>query len=171
MATYIKIASNIVGAGGVASVTFSSIPATYTDLILKYSVRGTGAEFRSVPYIYFNGDNSGGNYTYRRLYAVPPGTIGSDSGNPNLLGYVDGANSTANVFGNGEIYIPNYRSSNQKSSSTDNVSENNASDNAGLSLVANLWNGTAAITSFVVSLAVGNIAQYSTFTLYGISNA
>ena len=37
--TYIKIASNTVGSGGVSSITFSSIPQTYTDLVIKASVR------------------------------------------------------------------------------------------------------------------------------------
>lgn len=39
MATYIKIGSVEVGAGGASSIDFSSIPATYTDLVLKMSAR------------------------------------------------------------------------------------------------------------------------------------
>jgi hypothetical protein len=74
--------------------------------------------------------------------------------------------ATANTFSNGEIYIPNYTSSNFKSVSADNVQENNATAADGY-LVSGLWSNTSPINS--ISIASGsNFAQHSTFHLYGI---
>ncbi|CAB4173630.1 hypothetical protein UFOVP973_1, partial [uncultured Caudovirales phage] len=39
--TYVLLNSNTVGVGGTASVTFSSIPQTYTDLMVRISARST----------------------------------------------------------------------------------------------------------------------------------
>lgn len=170
MATYTKIASTTVSSTPTSSILFSSIPATYTDLLIKYSLRTNGSEVRGVPNIYFNGDGTTANYGYRRLYAIPSVATGSDAGNPAIIGYVSGGNATANTFGNGEIYIPNYSSPNVKNFSNDGVSETNAAD-AGLSLIADLWTGTAAITQVNITSSVGSFVQYSTVTIYGISNA
>jgi hypothetical protein len=80
------------------------------------------------------------------------------------------SNWTANTFSNGEIYIPNYAGSNYKSWSSDAVTENNATS-ADMSLVAGLTSITAAITSITIAGAAGNLVQYSTAYLYGVSNA
>ena len=169
MATYIKIASNTVGSGGVSSVTFSSIPSTYTDLILFSSVRCTAAEDSF--YLRFNND-SGSNYSWRRF--LGDGSSASSSGAtgnvqiPNQ--FMAESSYTANTFSNNMAYIPNYASSNMKSVSLDSVNETNAT-NPRMNIAAGLWSGTAAITQVNLIPGAGNFAQYSTFTLYGISNA
>ena len=173
--TFKKIASVTVGAGGAASIDFTSIPATYTDLCLKLSTRtnNTGVRVR------FNSD-SGTNYSWRRLQANGAGTF-SDSnttfGSPyNTFLYFSMQNTTsdtANTFSNGEMYVPNYTSSNQKSASLDSVAENNATT-AYMAMQSGLWTGTAAITSIALTPDTGtspSFAQYSTATLYGIKNS
>lgn len=170
MATYIKIASNTVGAGGVASVTFSSIPATYTDLILKGSARSndTSSGYGDAVLIRFNGLST--NLTSRRLYGTGAGAA-STSGTSAYAGFGSSNIQTANTFGNLEIYIPNYASSNYKSSSSDGVGENNGAQ-AIAQFSANLWSSTAAINQITVLPETGTLLlQYSTFTLYGVSNA
>jgi hypothetical protein len=91
---------------------------------------------------------------------------GTSSSSLTSFPYVTSGNtSTANTFGNAEIYIPNYAGSTFKPFWVDSVSENNAT----LSfqrLSANLWSNTAAITSITFS---SGIAEHSTFTLYGIT--
>ena len=168
--TYIKIASATVGSTPTNSVIFSIIPSTYTDLLIKYSLRTNAAEVRSVPAIYFNGDGTAANYGYRRLYGIPSVATGSDTNTVAFIGYISGGNATASTFGNGEIYIPNYNSSNAKSFSNDGVGETNANE-AGLSITANGWTGTAAINQINMTSTIGSFVQYSTITLYGISNA
>jgi hypothetical protein len=168
MATYIKIASNTVGSGGVASVTFSSIPATYTDLVIKASTRSTGAfaDFK----MQFNGD-TGSNYPWRSVRGNGASIDNSTNTTTSLvIGESSSTGTTANTFGNQEIYIPNYRSAAYKSGSVDSVSENNATT-AYATFTAQLWNSTSAIISITLFSGTGNVAEYSTFTLYGISNA
>jgi len=169
MPTYTLIASNTVGAGGVASVTFSSIPATYTDLVVKCSVRNVSTT--NLLIMSFNGSTS--NFSSRWLIGDGSSASSSNSSTTfgNLVGWIDGSNETANTFSNTELYIPNYASANFKSSSADSVYENNATT-AYQSMLASLWSSTAAINSIAFSCyGGGNVAQYSTFTLYGISNA
>ena len=163
--TFIKIASVTVGSGGASSVTISSIPSTYTDLCLKYSIRNTSTNPTVIAL--FNGSSS--NFT--RKYFVGSGTaVNSGSDASNYIGYGEISTDTANTFANNEIYIPNYASSNYKSMSVDNVTENNATT-AYAYMGASLWSSTSAITSIDISMYGGNLAQYSTLTLYGIKNS
>ena len=168
--TYVAIATVTVGSGGAASIDFSSIPNTFTDLILLVSHRTTqavGATSSALDYR-FNGSTS--NRAYRWLYAEGS-TVGSaNNTNALLVGATVGTTGTANTFASASIYIPNYAGSTNKSSSVDNVSEGNSTTDNQLSLIANLWSNTAAIDQITIYVAAGaqNFAQYSTATLYGI---
>jgi len=161
-----KIATVEVGAGGAASIDFTGIPGTMTDLMVMMSARSNFAEHRSVPLVQYNGSTTG--YTYRRLYGIPTIATGSDTASFQLFDYITGASATASTFGNGCLYIPNYAGSSYKSSSSDGVAEMNFAY-GGLSLVANLWSNTAAITSIKIYSADWSFVQYSTATLYGIT--
>jgi len=171
--TYVLISSSTVGSGGVASVSLSSIPATYTDLLVLASVRTLRSTNASNFYMRING-SSATNYDLKRLEGS--GTAASSDGYTSLdgmvIGTANGTTSTASVFSSFSIYIPNYLSSNKKSVSVESVSENNATA-AYADLTAGLWNLTSAITSvsFHELAASTNIDQYSTFYLYGIKNS
>ena len=170
MATTFKLISSVtVGGAGAANITFSSIPATYTDLVIKLSARLTTSP-ESSPWssVYVSLNGSGSNFTYKLLYGS--GSAAASQSGTTQIAWVDSSDATASTFGNAEIYIPNYAGSNYKSISTDFVTENN-STSALIGLNATLWSDTAAITSFAVAPASGNFAQYSTAYLYGISNA
>lgn len=164
--TYVAIATTTVGSGGASSITFSSIPSTYTDLVVLISARSTGAD----PNIMIRFNSSSANFTQKRLTgdgssAVSGGTYGEWSA------WASASTDTVSTFGNSMIYIPNYNSSNNKSFSSDGVSENNGTT-AYSTLGAELWSNTSAITS--VSFIMGsnyNFAQYSSATLYGIKNS
>ena len=166
MATYQLISSVTVGSGGAATMTFSSIPATYTDLLLKISSRNTsgGADNHRIS---FNGNTT--SYSFRSLEGNGS-TASSINASTRIIGVINGSSSTASTFSNNEIYIPNYTSSNFKSFSADAVSENNATT-AYAQLWANLWSNTAAITSIDIDANTLTFAQYTTAYLYGISNA
>jgi hypothetical protein len=162
------IATSTVGAGGAASIDFTSIPATYTDLLVVFSARTNRASlsFDNV-LVKFNGLSA--NFTERSLYGTGDSGAFSASGSGGLM-YFDGAGATANTFGNGQFYIPNYAGSTNKSYSGDSVTETNAAQTY-MSIVAGLWSQTAAITS--ISLSSNNAAtiqQYSTASLYGIKS-
>jgi len=167
--TYKLIQAVTVGSGGTATISFTSIPQTYTDLLYKISAR-MSVDTSSV-FLRYNGTTTNG----RIKWLDGSGTVASSNADgSNQYGPVHGvvnSTKTANVFGNAEIYITNYTSSNYKSSSTDGVVET-AAVAATMAIGANLYSNTAAITSIeLVSAASGNFAEYSTAYLYGISNA
>jgi hypothetical protein len=167
--TYTLIEAKTLGTA-VASVTFSSIPGTYTDLIVKYSGR-QGSE--NAHNIRFNGD-SGNNYTYLMLGGdgVNNPSSGGASGVANIISRgINPGSSTSNTFGNTEMYIPNYANiSFNKSVSVDGVNETNGTE-IYMSVVAGLWSNTSAITSIEILARDGNLAVGSTFYLYGIKNS
>lgn len=164
MATYVEIASVTVGSGGSAYVEFTSIPNTYTDLLVKFSARSarTNDAGGSDGKLEFNGVTTG--YSSRMLLQQGGAYSGTSS---TLFYFVNSNNSTSNTFGNMEVYIPNYAGSGYKSVSIDAVDENNASSAYGV-LTAGLWSNTAAITSLRLTDNNGGYMQYTTAYLYGI---
>ena len=163
--TYVKIAT-VTLASAAASIDFTSIPGTYTDLVIKASLRSAAASVNPGLKIKFN--TSALNFTGLNVYG-DGSAKGSYTDTGGEIGILAGNSATANTFGNCEIYIPNYAGSNNKSFSVDSVNENNATS-ASQYLYANLWSQTAAITA--ISLLSGgavNLMQYSSATLYGIS--
>lgn len=172
--TYEAIATVTVGAGGASSIEFSSIPNTYTDLLIKVSARSSRTAFQQDDLSYRFNNNSSSVYDYRQIRGSGSAVISTTPGTVtyNYAGQINSSTSTSNTFSNVEIYIPNYTSSTNKSSSVDGVQENNQTE-AYATLVANLWSSTAAITSIQLLLNINgtNFLQNSTATLYGIKNS
>lgn len=167
--TFVKIQTVTVGAGGAANIEFTSIPQTYTDLKVVMSLRSNVASGFDNAKISFNSSTVG--FSYRRLFGSGS-AASSDSGsnNTNTI-IVNGATSTSSVFNNAELYIPNYKSSNNKSYSIDAVSETNATT-AYTYLATGLWSNTAAITSLTLTPQDGTVfVEYTTATLYGIKSS
>jgi hypothetical protein len=164
--TYKLIEAKTLGSTA-ASVTFSSIPGTYTDLLVKISARGTQSAINQSYQMTFNGSSTTG-LSMKRLYGT--GAAASSDSTSNIE--ANGSTATSNTFSNEEIYIPNYLSSNAKSFSIDGVVENNATTAYQL-LYAGLWNPStqAAITSIVFTGLTGSFVADSTFYLYGIKNS
>jgi hypothetical protein len=168
--TYIQIGSTVtVGAGGAASIDFSSIPSTYTDLLMVVSARGTANFAGNGQYYDIKINNSSANLTQRYVQgngsAASSGTSSSTTGN-----YMPPSDYTASTFSNNVIYFPNYAGSTNKSFTTDSVNENNATA-AYQIMNAYLWSQTAAINQITLTAGGGNFAQYSTASLYGISKS
>jgi hypothetical protein len=162
--TYEAIATVTVGSGGAASIDFSSIPATYTDLLIKVSGRGTTVSTVVAYEISFNSNTS--NFS-SRILGGDGSTAFSYSDQPRRVAVISSASATASTFGNDEIYIPNYAGSNNKSYSSDSVAENNATT-SDVSLIAGLWSNSSSITSITLTPQSNNFAEYSTAYLYGI---
>jgi len=164
------ISRQTVGSAGAASVTFSNIPQGFTDLKIVASARVDSAAVYDNLKVSINGSSSA-IYSDRLLYGN--GTAAASAGNSNstyeAFFYSVNSNATASVFSNGEIYFPNYTSANYKSYSIDCVTENNAASSV-TALAAALWSSTAAITSVTFTPASGNLVEFSTFSLYGISS-
>ena len=166
--TFIKIASVTVGGGGAASMAFTSIPATYTDLCIKLSGRSANASNFDNPRLTINGSTS--TFSRREIYAES-GSVGSEAVSDRLIGVVPAASATSSTFGSLDFYLPNYSGSANKSYSVDSVTENN-STTQGMWMLAGLWSTTSAITDITITLnTAANFVQYSTATLYGIKNS
>lgn len=160
--TMTLIATATVSGATAGDITFNSIPQTYTDLVLVYSLRANGASYEATFPLYFNGNGAG--YTFRTL-SGDGASVSSSSGSSAQGVKLVAATATANTFSNGQVYISNYTSANNKSYSFDHVTENNAT-NAVQQIAAGLWSNTAAITS--ISMQGSSFVQYSTASLYGI---
>ena len=160
-----------------ASVTFSSIPSTYTDLCLKISARNsqTGGSYNNI-ILSINGSPSGTSHNTKALYTIGT-TVGSNGGTSAasaVIGAMPLSDSTANTFSNVELYFPNYaNTSTNKSFSSDAVTENNTASNGTIfnALIAGLWASTSAISSLYVGNESGSFLTNSTFYLYGIKNS
>jgi hypothetical protein len=163
MANMIPISTVTVGSGGVSAIEFTNIPQIYTDLIVKFSLRGSVAS--GTIYIEFNGSSS--NLSSRQI--IGSGSVAASNNFSDIRTWGGQAQSayTASTFSNAEMYIPNYSSSNNKSVSIDGVNENNATE-AYSSLMAGLWSSTAPITSIKLFQSGNTLQQYSSATLYGI---
>lgn len=166
--TYTKIASVTVGVLGSATIDFTSIPSTYTDLCLKISARDNAAAVTNNVIFKVNGVTT----SQSNCYLLGNGaSVSSVSDTP--IYFPSNANlSTLSTFSNMEIYIPNYASTSvNKSLSIDTVTENNATT-AFASIVAGLYAANTAITSISITGNGGSsFLQYSTATLYGIKNS
>lgn len=167
--TYTLIEKIAVGAAGASSITFTSIPQTYTDLQLVVSSR-VSTNPNDNYLISFNDSTT--SFSSRQL--VGTGSAASSETNttyPRRAGVTDGSGRTASTFGSGQIYIPNYTGSNNKSYGWEGLEENNATA-AVMTLGAGLWSDTSAINKITLTVeSGGTFAQYSTAYLYGIKNS
>jgi hypothetical protein len=150
-ATYIAL-QNITLSSNQTEVTFSSIPATYRDLVLIYN--GTNSNSAAGMEIYLNNDT--GNRSWAWMIA--------DTG-----GYSSGTSSVFNFFGTTDrtasiLNIMDY-------SATDKHKTLLWRDNVDGAVRANAgrWASTAAVTSVKIARTAGQTIQTgSTFALYGI---
>jgi hypothetical protein len=157
-ATYIPIATYTVPSA-TASYTFSSIPSTYTDLVLIANVQGTtGGNGTTVQ---FNGDTST-NYSYTLIDANGSSVNSSRATNSTNIqsGLVDNVS-----WGTQIIQIMNY-----SNTTTYKTVLGRGNDTLQLRPTIGLWRNTSAISSVTVLAAPNayNFIAGSTFTLYGI---
>jgi hypothetical protein len=173
-ATYTLISSNVLTSSA-ATVSFTSIPATYTDLVIRVSARTDIPGANQDINVQYN-SSTGANYSQTTLLGngTAADTYRSTNASTDVaLGTVVGATATANTFNSLEFYIPNYAGSTRKPSSIFSVAENNSATqyNTYIYTVAGNWALTNAITEIKFSVSSYNFVSGSSFYLYGISNA
>lgn len=164
--TYTLIDKTTLGSSQ-ATVSFSSIPSTYTDLLAVASVRSSANQSGDSFRIYFNG--SATNLSSKQLRGNGSGTASYSTTN-GQIGYSTGATDTSNTFASAQIYVPNYASSNYKSFSSEVVQETNDTL-AYATMDAGLWSSTSAINQITFDLGDGDFVSGSSFYLYGIKNS
>jgi hypothetical protein len=164
--------------GTQSAIEFTSIPQTFTDLLLVVSARSN----RNTNTFYTNGklgiNGSTTGYSVRNLTGQfeSSNVVNSGSGTTDDVwpftfpSFV----TTASTFGNAQFYFPSYRSSLGKTVSGDFVSPNNAQQTVShqVGIMAGLTTQTAAITSIQIGIRTldsASFVQYSSATLYGIT--
>ncbi len=165
-----SIATVSVGSGGSSSISFTSIPATYTHLQVRGIVRSNRADTGDDIKINFNGVTTtsysshilGGNGSITYSYGA-----GSNSAIFAYLG-IPAANATANVFDAMVIDVLDYANTN-KNKTTRLLHGWDGNGNGDVELVSGGFYDTTAISSISIAPRYGTLfTQYSQFALYGI---
>ena len=159
--------------GDAASVTFSSIPASYDHLYLKISARTDGVASTQWLNYQFNND-TGSNYGRVAWTANTSTPTHAYSGSQTVAtyNYIDGGGVGASMFSSIEAWIMDYSNTSyyKQIFSQSHASSTSTTDgNWGIRQAAANWNNTAAISEIDILTNASNFVQYSTFTLYGIN--
>lgn len=162
--TYEPIATSTVGTA-TTTVNFTSIPQTYTDIVVASSIQVSG---NVNVFMTFNSD-SGANYSFTLLQGDGSTASSGRASNQTRiqLDSVAYPPFSGSSFAPGIVHINNY--SNSTTYKTALLRANNAA--AGVSLGSGLWRNTAAITTITFVAGAVNFAVGTTFTLYGIKAA
>lgn len=159
--TFTYINSVSVGVSGASAIEFTSIPSSYTDLIVLLSTKPSASDTMVIT---LNSSTT----TYTNRYLESTGSTVATSTNAQSGRYVNYIFS--GEVNNIEIYIPEYTSSNNKIFYIESTSGRNVTENY-QDVVASLWSTTDAISSVKVNFLTANFSQYSTATLYGIKSS
>ena len=166
--SYESIATATVGSGGTGTITFSSIPATYTHLQIRFLSGFTSAG--QAVRLRLNGD-TGTNYSVHGLYGsgTAAGSYSEINQNrENIYGAISGTSTTYPSACVADIF--DYAST-SKYKTTRSLAGNDTNGGGEIALFSGLWMSTSAVTSIDIFPSAGNFTQYSSFALYGIKGA
>jgi hypothetical protein len=168
-----------VGSSGSSSVTFSSIPSTYTHLQIRGITRSTNGSTNGISiYVRFNSDTAS-NYSWHLLdtYQGAGAGVEAVSGTSTsyaLAGIMPNSALLSNMFNATVIDILDYANTNKYKTtrSLSGYDFNGATIGYSyLGLYSGNWRSTSAVTSITLLGASNDFAQYSQFALYGIKDA
>jgi hypothetical protein len=167
--SYESIATTTLGTA-TTTITFSSIPSTYTHLQIRGIARATGSFTNADGLIRFNSD-TGANYAHHALYgdgASVTATAGTSTTSGRFARNAQIANSsTASCFSAFVIDILDYANASKYKTVRTLVGYD--ANGSGISeLESSLWQSTSAFTQIDLTTDGGNFAQYSSFALYGV---
>jgi hypothetical protein len=147
-------------AGSTSSVTFSSIPATFRDLVLVFNGGAvSGAHNLTVA---FNSDTTSGNYSGVSMTGTGSSALSTSSGLARLL------NDYGYLEANQAVIVSQFMDYSATDKHKTFLSRSNNAAN-GVSAVAGRWANTAAITSIAITTGA-NFSSGSTLSLYGIAS-
>lgn len=178
---YESIASTTVGAGGSASVTFSSIVGTYKHLQVRAIAKAVSASAGGAALFMRMNSDSGNNYSIHQLTGSGSGS-GSAFGEASVPYALVGNNGSFQSFTVGDgasmysahiIDLLDYSSTSKNKTVRALHGRDNNSTSGRVMLESGLWqNSSTAINTLTFTMRDGsgasNIAQYSSFALYGI---
>jgi hypothetical protein len=159
-----------------SSFTFTSIPATYDDLMIIGSAKNNHTSSSNLPpnswYMRFNGDTTS-DYAFRWYGSYDSSAYGplqTSVTNIELPGVATSESSNAG-WGHWWLHIPGYKASSQKSGLFAGGWSQSSSAPSGSFRGSFNWNKTGAITSILFGPQYGSFVTGTNATLYGISNA
>lgn len=171
-ATYEPIATQTTTGSVATSVTFSSIAATYTDLVLIMSIRSDRASNGSSSVrLEFNADTAT-NYSTHYMYGNSTSAISGNSVTATPMpqvGEAPGGPTLTTTYGLVRVNLFSYAGSTNKTILSEWAADRNTAGLVGRSV--GLWRSTSAITSIKITISGQNIETGSTFALYGIKAA
>ena len=161
-ATYIPIATQTLGSAA-TSITFSSIPGTYTDLRLVLTC--TTAASDSIE-LQLNGDTS---TNYSLVYISGSGAAANSNNQTSnsriRINFNGGTSTTVPTMHTVDFF--SYAGATNKTLLSTVSGDLNGS--GGVDVTVNLWRSTAAITSIKISCGSnGNLSTGTIATLFGI---
>lgn len=164
--SYYSIATTTVGAGGVSSITFSSIPQTYTHLQIRYTSRNAAATDTVLAQL--NSD-TGSNYAWHSLRGSGSAASSTAATSQTRLEMPWNAYSgtTANAFGTAVVDILDYTNTN-KNTTVRSLGGAELNGSGYIFFESGLWMNTAAVSTVMIYPESGSFAQYSHFALYGV---
>jgi hypothetical protein len=166
-----SIQTAAIGPGGQSTITFSSIPQTFTHLQIRATARNSASGTGSLDtYMRFNGD-TGSNYrAYKQLAGDGSTASAAGSGLEALLGpfhfLKDG--NTANVYAVWILDILDYTNTN-KNKVTRSINGQDLDGSGHIHFKSGMWMNTSAISSITLTVeGSNNFKEHSLFALYGI---
>lgn len=174
--TYEPIASTTLSSA-TNSITFSSIPSTYTDLRLIAFTKSTRAITGDDFYIVrLNGD-SGTNYDYQRIVVTTAGGLAAGGGTnqPGINDFLrNPGNDATNLFSFSIVDFLSYGNSLNKQAIVNmncNYATFTGASGPTYQRSVSVWRNTAAITTVAIGFSSNNFQVGTTATLYGIKAA
>jgi len=171
---YSSIATTTVGSGGVSSITFSSIPSTYTHLQIRISAQTNRGTYGSDSVgMTFNGVTTGTSYAFHELYGAGS-SVAASAVSSTSTPYWDAVGTSASGFFGAAIFdVLDYANNNKNKTTRVLMGTDNNGTVAGftgiITLGSGLWQNTNAITSITFTPIYGSLFnQYSSFALYGV---
>lgn len=173
MALTYKLIASTETTSNTGAVSFSSIPNTYTDLVVKVLARSAASATSETLWLQINDDTSISQYQYSRAF-ISNTTVAKDgSGFSNAQWFAStiANNGMASMFSAWEIYIPEYANSSfQKQATAESAFVNNSTTNSA-EFFGYAWNSTSTINKITVKYNGPNFVAGSAFYLYGITKA
>jgi hypothetical protein len=167
--SYESIATTTVGSTPVASITFSSIPATYNHLQFRLITRTNRNTAEDGFRITINGDTNTSNYRSHVLYGDGASVVAQAITGVGWAGYYP-TNSSSSVFGAGIMDFLDYANTN-KAKTMRHLGGYDANGSGYSVFSSSLWTSTSAINSIVFTFDSGSsFTQYSQLALYGVKS-
>jgi hypothetical protein len=166
---YDALATVTVPSGGAANVTFAGIPTGYKHLQIRAMYRSTVAGSEDSVIMRFNGD-TGSNYSYHFLFGNGSSANASATSSAAFIypWAIPGATFASNSFGVQVMDILDYANTSKNKTTRTLAGYDDNSTGGRIALTSGAWYNTSAVTSISITAGSANIAQYSSFGLYGV---